>query len=245
MKPNVTTAPGHISSPISLYEWVMPTSFVSDQCTGLPLLFLPDSFYSSPLWRKLAKKRKETLNSTRQEMTVMVNSMDKSYTEQGTNCDEALSFMDTHNHTLNTRSECALTLNGRSECALTLNGRGKAPSRQPTCFSFFLTWSHSQSVVEAIYLVWSGGKEIRLGCTGNVHPGKTLAPVHFQRMLIWKRFQERKKKKKIQTRHFYFCLVRAGNALCLFWLYKRHPYNRAYILALKLSVRQDTVTFSQ
>uniref|UniRef100_A0A9J8ABE2 protein-tyrosine-phosphatase n=1 Tax=Cyprinus carpio carpio TaxID=630221 RepID=A0A9J8ABE2_CYPCA len=47
--------------------------------------------------RKLAKKRKETLNNTRQEMTVMVNSMDKSYTEQGTNCDEALSFMDTHN----------------------------------------------------------------------------------------------------------------------------------------------------
>ncbi|TKS79533.1 Receptor-type tyrosine-protein phosphatase mu [Collichthys lucidus] len=75
--------------------------------------------------RKLAKKRKETLNSTRQEMTVMVNSMDKSYTEQGTNCDEALSFMDTHNHTLNTRSECALTLNGRSECALTLNGRSE------------------------------------------------------------------------------------------------------------------------
>ncbi|KAF3698722.1 Receptor-type tyrosine-protein phosphatase mu [Channa argus] len=79
--------------------------------------------------RKLAKKRKETLNSTRQEMTVMVNSMDKSYTEQGTNCDEALSFMDTHNHTLNTRSECALTLNGRSECTLTLNGRaGSSPS---------------------------------------------------------------------------------------------------------------------
>ncbi|XP_038573457.1 receptor-type tyrosine-protein phosphatase mu-like isoform X13 [Micropterus salmoides] len=75
--------------------------------------------------RKLAKKRKETLNSTRQEMTVMVNSMDKSYTEQGTNCDEALSFMDTHSHTLNTRSECALTLNGRSECALTLNGRSE------------------------------------------------------------------------------------------------------------------------
>uniref|UniRef100_A0A8C7KW74 protein-tyrosine-phosphatase n=1 Tax=Oncorhynchus kisutch TaxID=8019 RepID=A0A8C7KW74_ONCKI len=53
--------------------------------------------------RSLAKKRKETLSSTRQEMTVMVNSMDKSYTEQGTNCDEALSFMDTHSHTLNTR----------------------------------------------------------------------------------------------------------------------------------------------
>ncbi|XP_036445638.1 protein tyrosine phosphatase receptor type Ma isoform X9 [Colossoma macropomum] len=53
--------------------------------------------------RKLAKKRKETLSSTRQEMTVMVNSMDKSYTEQGTNCDEAISFMDTHN--LNGRNE--------------------------------------------------------------------------------------------------------------------------------------------
>ncbi|KAJ8011079.1 hypothetical protein DPEC_G00054460 [Dallia pectoralis] len=64
--------------------------------------------------RKLAKKRKETLSSTRQEMTVMVNSMDKSYTEQGTNCDEALSFMDTHSHTLSGRSECALTLNGRN-----------------------------------------------------------------------------------------------------------------------------------
>uniref|UniRef100_A0A4W4GX10 protein-tyrosine-phosphatase n=1 Tax=Electrophorus electricus TaxID=8005 RepID=A0A4W4GX10_ELEEL len=61
--------------------------------------------------RKLAKKRKETLSSTRQEMTVMVNSMDKSYTEQGTNCDEALSFMDTHN--LNGRS-------GSSPCSLTM-----------------------------------------------------------------------------------------------------------------------------
>ncbi|XP_036940711.1 receptor-type tyrosine-protein phosphatase mu-like isoform X10 [Acanthopagrus latus] len=81
------------------------------------------TYHSYTYYLKLAKKRKETLNSTRQEMTVMVNSMDKSYTEQGTNCDEALSFMDTHNHTLNTRSECALTLNGRSECALTLNGR--------------------------------------------------------------------------------------------------------------------------
>uniref|UniRef100_A0A8C1RKG4 Protein tyrosine phosphatase receptor type M n=1 Tax=Cyprinus carpio TaxID=7962 RepID=A0A8C1RKG4_CYPCA len=61
--------------------------------------------------KKLAKKRKETLNNTRQEMTVMVNSMDKSYTEQGTNCDEALSFMDTHN--LNGRS-------GSSPCSLTV-----------------------------------------------------------------------------------------------------------------------------
>ncbi|KAG7525156.1 receptor-type tyrosine-protein phosphatase mu isoform X5 [Solea senegalensis] len=87
------------------------------------------TYHSYTYYLKLAKKRKETLNSTRQEMTVMVNSMDKSYTEQGTNCDEALSFMDTHNHTLTTRSECALTLNARSECTLTLNGRaGSSPS---------------------------------------------------------------------------------------------------------------------
>lgn len=44
------------------------------------------------------------MSSTRQEMTVMVNSMDKSYAEQGTNCDEAFSFMDTHN--LNGRCKC-------------------------------------------------------------------------------------------------------------------------------------------
>uniref|UniRef100_A0A8C1M522 protein-tyrosine-phosphatase n=1 Tax=Cyprinus carpio TaxID=7962 RepID=A0A8C1M522_CYPCA len=56
-------------------------------------------------------KRKETLSSTRQEMTVMVNSMDKSYAEQGTSCDEAISFMDTHNlngryenHTMNSET---------------------------------------------------------------------------------------------------------------------------------------------
>ncbi|XP_072296811.1 receptor-type tyrosine-protein phosphatase mu-like isoform X1 [Eucyclogobius newberryi] len=95
------------------------------------------TYHSYTYYLKLAKKRKETLNSTRQEMTVMVNSMDKSYTEQGTNCDEALSFMDTHathslntSHSLNARSEGALTLNTRSECALTLNGRavGSSPS---------------------------------------------------------------------------------------------------------------------
>ncbi|XP_030622897.1 receptor-type tyrosine-protein phosphatase mu-like [Chanos chanos] len=61
------------------------------------------TYHSYTYYLKLAKKRKETLNSTRQEMTVMVNSMDKSYTEQGTNCDEAISFMDTHN--LNGRNE--------------------------------------------------------------------------------------------------------------------------------------------
>ncbi|XP_045069432.1 receptor-type tyrosine-protein phosphatase mu-like, partial [Coregonus clupeaformis] len=82
------------------------------------------TYHSYTYYLKLAKKRKETLSSARQEMTVMVNSMDRSYTEQGTNCDEALSFMDTHSHTLNTRSECTLTLNGRtvsSPSSFTLN----------------------------------------------------------------------------------------------------------------------------
>nr|XP_055059723.1 receptor-type tyrosine-protein phosphatase mu-like isoform X2 [Misgurnus anguillicaudatus] len=79
---------------------------------GVVLLMKKRRTYQSyTYYLKLAKKRKETLNSTRQEMTVMVNSMDKSYTEQGTNCDEALSFMDTHN--LNGRS-------GSSPCSLTV-----------------------------------------------------------------------------------------------------------------------------
>ncbi|XP_075069420.1 receptor-type tyrosine-protein phosphatase mu isoform X8 [Mixophyes fleayi] len=68
----------------------------------LPDLSNGRSYNSYTYYLKLAKKRKETLSNTRQEMTVMVNSMDKSYTEQGTNCDEAFSFMDTHN--LNGRS---------------------------------------------------------------------------------------------------------------------------------------------
>uniref|UniRef100_A0A9J8DIQ2 Receptor-type tyrosine-protein phosphatase kappa n=1 Tax=Cyprinus carpio carpio TaxID=630221 RepID=A0A9J8DIQ2_CYPCA len=69
------------------------------------------SYHSYTYYLKLAKKRKETLSSTRQEMTVMVNSMDKSYAEQGTSCDEAISFMDTHNlngryenHTMNSET---------------------------------------------------------------------------------------------------------------------------------------------
>ncbi|XP_055007338.1 receptor-type tyrosine-protein phosphatase mu [Boleophthalmus pectinirostris] len=76
--------------------------------------------------RKLAKKRKETLNSTRQEMTVMVNSMDKSYTEQGTSCDEALSFMDTHaSHSLNTTA-------GSSPSSFTLPKANTLSSSMPS-----------------------------------------------------------------------------------------------------------------
>ncbi|XP_074843533.1 receptor-type tyrosine-protein phosphatase mu isoform X9 [Carettochelys insculpta] len=80
------------------YELETPLNQTDSTVT---ILLKPAQSRGAPV-RKLAKKRKETLSSTRQEMTVMVNSMDKSYTEQGTNCDEAFSFMDTHN--LNGRS---------------------------------------------------------------------------------------------------------------------------------------------
>uniref|UniRef100_A0A6Q2Z4S0 protein-tyrosine-phosphatase n=1 Tax=Esox lucius TaxID=8010 RepID=A0A6Q2Z4S0_ESOLU len=81
---------------------------------GVVLLMKKRRTYQSyTYYLKLAKKRKETL-STRQEMTVMVNSMDKSYTEQGTNCDEALSFMDTHSHTLNGDTSSLVQSHGHS-----------------------------------------------------------------------------------------------------------------------------------
>ncbi|XP_045061854.1 receptor-type tyrosine-protein phosphatase mu-like [Coregonus clupeaformis] len=106
------------------------------------------TYQSYTYYLKLAKKRKETLSSTRQEMTVMVNSMDKSYTEQGTNCDEALSFMDTHSHTLNTRSECTLALNGRSECTLALNGR---TASSPSSFTLNKTNTLSSTLPKSYY----------------------------------------------------------------------------------------------
>uniref|UniRef100_A0A6Q2WSZ9 protein-tyrosine-phosphatase n=1 Tax=Esox lucius TaxID=8010 RepID=A0A6Q2WSZ9_ESOLU len=98
--------------------------------------------------RSLAKKRKETL-STRQEMTVMVNSMDKSYTEQGTNCDEALSFMDTHSHTLNGRSEStspsSFTLNKSNTLNTTLAKSYYPDESQPGASSCSDTSSLVQS----------------------------------------------------------------------------------------------------
>uniref|UniRef100_A0A673I956 Receptor-type tyrosine-protein phosphatase kappa n=1 Tax=Sinocyclocheilus rhinocerous TaxID=307959 RepID=A0A673I956_9TELE len=50
--------------------------------------------------RKLAKKRKDAIGNTRQEMTHMVNSMDRSYADQSTlHAEEPMSvtFMDSHN----------------------------------------------------------------------------------------------------------------------------------------------------
>jgi hypothetical protein len=49
---------------------------------------------------KLAKKRKDAMGNTRQEMTHMVNAMDRSYADQSTLHAEdplSLTFMDQHN----------------------------------------------------------------------------------------------------------------------------------------------------
>lgn len=49
------------------------------------------------LIRKLAKKRKDAIGNTRQEMTHMVNSMDRSYADQSTlHAEEPVTFMDSH-----------------------------------------------------------------------------------------------------------------------------------------------------
>uniref|UniRef100_A0A8D3DEI6 protein-tyrosine-phosphatase n=1 Tax=Scophthalmus maximus TaxID=52904 RepID=A0A8D3DEI6_SCOMX len=56
---------------------------------------------SLPPDRKLAKKRKDAIGTTRQEMTHMVNAMDRSYADQSTLHAEdpmAVTFMDSHNY---------------------------------------------------------------------------------------------------------------------------------------------------
>uniref|UniRef100_A0A3P8YUU1 Receptor-type tyrosine-protein phosphatase kappa n=1 Tax=Esox lucius TaxID=8010 RepID=A0A3P8YUU1_ESOLU len=58
--------------------------------------------------RKLAKKRKDAIGNTRQEMTHMVNAMDRSYADQSTlHADDpmAVTFMDSHNFT--NRCKCS------------------------------------------------------------------------------------------------------------------------------------------
>uniref|UniRef100_A0A8C5NG05 protein-tyrosine-phosphatase n=1 Tax=Gouania willdenowi TaxID=441366 RepID=A0A8C5NG05_GOUWI len=57
--------------------------------------------------RKLAKKRKDAIGTTRQEMTHMVNAMDRSYADQSTLHGEdpmAVTFMDSHNYNNRCRS---------------------------------------------------------------------------------------------------------------------------------------------
>nr|XP_046147420.1 receptor-type tyrosine-protein phosphatase kappa-like isoform X10 [Oncorhynchus gorbuscha] len=58
------------------------------------------SYYSYSYYLKLAKKRKDAIGNTRQEMTHMVNAMDRSYADQSTLHTEdpmAVTFMDSHN----------------------------------------------------------------------------------------------------------------------------------------------------
>uniref|UniRef100_A0A3B4EKN4 protein-tyrosine-phosphatase n=1 Tax=Pygocentrus nattereri TaxID=42514 RepID=A0A3B4EKN4_PYGNA len=114
--------------------------------------------------RKLAKKRKETLSSTRQEMTVMVNSMDKSYTEQGTNCDEAISFMDTHN--LNGRSEYFTDKTSLASISTFLTSlTDEKPSAYDTS-SLVQSHTHSYKKREAVDVPYQ---------TGQLHPAIRVA----------------------------------------------------------------------
>ncbi|XP_076872718.1 receptor-type tyrosine-protein phosphatase kappa isoform X5 [Brachyhypopomus gauderio] len=58
------------------------------------------TYYSYSYYLKLAKKRKDAIGNTRQEMTHMVNAMDRSYAEQSTLHTEepvSVTFMDSHN----------------------------------------------------------------------------------------------------------------------------------------------------
>ncbi|CAI9570046.1 unnamed protein product, partial [Staurois parvus] len=60
------------------------------------------SYYSYSYYLKLAKKRKDAMGNTRQEMTHMVNAMDRSYADQSTlHAEDPLSitYMDSHNFT--------------------------------------------------------------------------------------------------------------------------------------------------
>ncbi|XP_034755356.1 receptor-type tyrosine-protein phosphatase kappa isoform X28 [Etheostoma cragini] len=59
------------------------------------------TYYSYSYYLKLAKKRKDAIGTTRQEMTHMVNAMDRSYADQSTLHGEdpmAVTFMDSHNY---------------------------------------------------------------------------------------------------------------------------------------------------
>lgn len=65
--------------------------------------------------RKLAKKRKDAIGTTRQEMTHMVNAMDRSYADQSTLHAEdpmAVTFMDSHSY--NNRCKSCRCANIRS-----------------------------------------------------------------------------------------------------------------------------------
>uniref|UniRef100_A0A8C9RD60 protein-tyrosine-phosphatase n=1 Tax=Scleropages formosus TaxID=113540 RepID=A0A8C9RD60_SCLFO len=119
--------------------------------------------------RKLAKKRKETLSSTRQEMTVMVNSMDKSYTEQGTNCDEAISFMDTHNlngRAVSSPSSFTMKTNTLSTSVPTSYYQDESQTMTSDTSSLVQSHSHSYKKREAADVPYQ---------TGQLHPAIRVA----------------------------------------------------------------------
>ncbi|XP_067108337.1 receptor-type tyrosine-protein phosphatase mu-like [Osmerus mordax] len=127
------------------------------------------NYHSYTYYLKLAKKRKETLSSTRQEMTLMVNSLDKSYTEQGTNCDEAVSFMDTHSHTLNGRtvsSPSSFTMKTNTISTTVPNSYYPDENHTMTSDTSSLVQSHSYKKREAGEVPYQ---------TGQLHPAIRVA----------------------------------------------------------------------
>uniref|UniRef100_A0A672RMY7 protein-tyrosine-phosphatase n=1 Tax=Sinocyclocheilus grahami TaxID=75366 RepID=A0A672RMY7_SINGR len=74
------------------------------------------SYYSYSYYLKLAKKRKDAIGNTRQEMTHMVNSMDRSYADQSTlHAEEPMSvtFMDSHSFSNRYENHTAAAENSR------------------------------------------------------------------------------------------------------------------------------------
>uniref|UniRef100_A0A8C5BCD8 protein-tyrosine-phosphatase n=1 Tax=Gadus morhua TaxID=8049 RepID=A0A8C5BCD8_GADMO len=70
--------------------------------------------------KKLAKKRKDAIGTTRQEMTHMVNAMDRSYADQSTLHGEdpmAVTFMDSHSFTANRLSDVHMNMMNENHSA--------------------------------------------------------------------------------------------------------------------------------
>ncbi|XP_037393566.1 receptor-type tyrosine-protein phosphatase kappa isoform X18 [Pygocentrus nattereri] len=74
------------------------------------------TYYSYSYYLKLAKKRKDAIGNTRQEMTHMVNAMDRSYAEQSTLHAEdpmSVTFMDSHSFNNRYENHAAAAENSR------------------------------------------------------------------------------------------------------------------------------------
>uniref|UniRef100_A0AAQ6A5C5 protein-tyrosine-phosphatase n=1 Tax=Amphiprion ocellaris TaxID=80972 RepID=A0AAQ6A5C5_AMPOC len=112
------------------------------------------------LLQKLAKKRKDAIGTTRQEMTHMVNAMDRSYADQSTLHGEdpmAVTFMDSHNY--NNRSMEMSKQDNNLISKLSLN----------PIFSPFIDENHSGSAAENSRLL----DVPRYHCEGTESPYQT------------------------------------------------------------------------